>query len=244
MTARLVVAAYNEGANLASLCGRVKTAMTAAAIPYSMFVVDDGSKDSTPEVLRELAGSHPLRHIRHEVNRGIAAVFLTGMRAALEGAAPDDPVVVMEGDGTSDPALLPRLIAALEGPCDVAIASRYAPGGAYRGFPLKRLLLSRAANLLLRLVYRLPGVRDYTIFYRAYRSGPLRRALEAHGEDFTSAGGFACNAQMLLRLRGFSRGMCEVPFVYDYGVKKGKSSMRIMKNLRSYLSLFVGGGRS
>ena len=98
--------------------------------------------------------------------------------------------------------------------------------------------LSRAANLMLRLFCRIRGVRDYTIFYRAYRAGPLRRALEAYGDRFTSVGGFACNAEMLLRLGPFIRRVREVPFIYDYGVKKGASSMSIGGNLRSYFHLF------
>ncbi|MBI5245173.1 MAG: glycosyltransferase [Elusimicrobia bacterium] len=232
---RIVVAAYNEAKNLPRLCERIRAALRRE---YRLFVVNDGSRDETREVLKGLAERHPIRVLEHEENRGIAAVFLTGLRAALEGAGPDDPVVIMEGDGTSDPGALRRMLAELTGDCDVVIASRYAPGGAYRNFPPKRLLMSRAANALLRLVCRMPGVRDYTIFYRAYRAGPLKEALAEFGDRFTSAGGFACNAEMLLRLGGRIRQAREVPFVYDYGFKKGRSSMRIKDNLFSYLLLF------
>lgn len=233
---RLVIPAYNEAKNLPGLCRRIKDSL--AARPYRLFIVDDGSKDDTARVLGELGAEHPIRALPHPRNMGLSAVFLTGMRAALEGAGEDEAVVVMEGDGTSDPAVLPAMLGLLEAPCDVVIASRYAPGGAYRNFPPKRLFLSKAANTLLHLVCRVPGVRDYTIFYRAYRAGPLRRALDAYGGRFTSAGGFACNAEMLLRLKGFIREARETPFVYDYGLKQGASSMRIMNNLRSYLTLF------
>ncbi|MEK9145409.1 MAG: glycosyltransferase [Elusimicrobiota bacterium] len=233
---RLVIPAYNEAKNLPGLCRRIRESM--AARPYRLFIVDDGSKDDTARVLEGLRGEHPILPLPHPKNMGLSAVFLTGLRAALEGAEENDAIVVMEGDGTSDPAVLPDMLDLLQNPCDVVIASRYAPGGAYRNFPAKRLLLSTAANTLLRLVCRIPGVRDYTIFYRAYRAGPLRRALDAYRGRFTSAGGFACNAEMLLRLKGFIREARETPFIYDYSLKQGASSMRIMNNLKSYLTLF------
>jgi dolichol-phosphate mannosyltransferase len=193
---RLVVPAYNEAANLTPLLERIDEALSGKE--YIVFIVDDGSEDETAALARELAERFPVRLLEHSQNRGIATAFLTGLRAAVAESGDDDAICVLEGDGTSDPALLSPMARALESGIDVAIASRHVAGGGYRGFPLKRLLLSRAANFLLRIVCRLPGVRDYTIFYRAYRSGPLSKALEAYGDRFTSVGGFACNAEMLL----------------------------------------------
>lgn len=233
----MVVPAYNESRGLPALCERVRAALAGSGTSYALHVVDDGSGDGTAEAARRLAAAHPLRLHVHARNRGVAAAFLTGLRAALEGAAEDDAVAVLEADGTCDPTLLPALLAALAPPCDVAIASRHAPGGGYRRFPLKRLALSLAANALLRRACGLPGVRDYTIFYRAYRAGPLRRALAACGDRFTSVGGFACNAEMLLRLSPFVRTAREVPLVYDYGVKRSASAMRTLPNLLSYAAL-------
>lgn len=234
---RLVVAAYNEGPNLEGLFVRLAAALSGRA--WRAFVVDDGSKDDTAAVLARLTAKLPVTPVVHPVNRGIAQVFLSGLRAALAGADEDDAVAILEGDGTSDPALLPAMQDRLSGKdVDVVIASRQVPGGSYRNFPFKRLVFSLAANTMLRAVCGLEGVRDYTIFYRVYRAGPLRRALEANGDAFVSVGGFACNAEMLLRLGPFSRGAAEVPFVYDYGLKKGASSMKLGGNLLSYVRLF------
>lgn len=234
---RLVIPAYNEAKNLPSLFERIAAALGDAS-GYRIYAVNDGSSDDTAAVLAELKRSHPLHDLHHDGNKGIATTFLTGLRAALEGTGDDDCVVVLEGDGTSDPALIPAMRDALTGDCDVVIASRYVAGGKYLHFPLKRRILSFGANWLLRAVYRMPGVRDYTVFYRAYRAGPLKRALARYGDRLTSAGGFACNAEMLLRLRSFIRRAREVPLVYDYGLKNGKSSMKIGGNIQSYFTLF------
>lgn len=233
---RLVVLAYNEGRNLEGLLERVQAALMAQT--WRAFVVDDGSTDNTAAVLARLAARYPVTPLAHGANRGIATGFLTGLRAALEGADDNDGVAVLEGDGTSDPALLPAMLRELVAPCDVVIASRHVPGGGYRRFPPKRLFLSVAANAVLRFVCGLPGVSDYSIFFRLYRAGALRRALAADGERLTSVGGFACNAEILLRLGPYIGTVREVPFIYDYGLKEGPSSMRPARELGPYLRLF------
>lgn len=235
---RFIVLAYNEGSNLESLCDRINTVMESIGRKYEIFIVNDGSSDNTGEVIASLETKLPVRELRHETNKGVAAAFLTGFRAALDDAADEAPLVVMEGDGTSDPAVVPQMLEQLTPPCDIVIASRYAPGGRYNRFPLKRLLLSGGANALLRQLCPVAGVRDYTIFYRTYRAGPLRRAIAEYGDRFTSTEGFACNAEMLLRLEGFIGIVREVPFVYDYGLKKGASSIQITGNLLAYARLF------
>ncbi len=234
----LVVPAYNEAKNLAALFERIEAAVGPMGIECTACVVDDGSADNTFEVAESLAAKHDIRILRHKGNQGLGAAFLTGMRSAVSGAHEDDAVIVLEGDGTSPPEIFPAMIEALIGECDIVIASRYVPGGKYLNFPMKRLLLSRCANWMLQLVCGLPGVRDYTIFYRAYRAGPLKRALDAYGDRFTSVGGFACNAEMLLRMRRFVREIREIPLIYDYAKKKGASGMKIGGNLASYLTLF------
>ena len=230
--------AYNEAANLPTVCGRLKAAL--GSRPYRLFVVNDGSQDDTAKVAQGLAAEHPLTLVDHPVNRGIAAVFLTGIRAALEGAGDDEPVVIMEGDGTSDPAILPAMVSVLDAGADIAIASRYLPGGAHLRFPLKRLILSHGANALLRLVIRLPGVTDYTIFYRGYRAAVLQRALEAYGDRFIECRGFASNAEILVKTAKAVPLNCgEVAMIYRYDLKPGVSNMKIAKNLLEYLKLFL-----
>jgi len=79
----------------------------------------------------------------------------------------------MDADLSHDPAVGPRLIApALDG-ADLALASRYVPGGGLADWAAGRRLLSRAGNAYARFMLRL-GVRDVTAGYRAYRADVLR----------------------------------------------------------------------
>ncbi|MDP3685931.1 MAG: glycosyltransferase [bacterium] len=230
---RIMIPAYNEAENLPALVDAIAKVLVAE--PYRIYAINDGSADDTGAVLETLAQEHPLTVRTHQVNRGVAATFRTGFAVVLADAEDNDVVILMEGDGTSTPALLPKLRARIRNGADVVIASRYQSGGGYKRFPLKRLVLSRGANVIFRLLFPIPNVQDYTIFYRAYRVPPLRAAVHAYGERFIESTTFLANAEILLKLRPYLRHVEEVPLEYDYGKKRGKTGMKIWKNLRSYL---------
>jgi dolichol-phosphate mannosyltransferase len=236
----VVLLAYNEGDSLPGLVPELERILASEKEPHRFVVVDDGSRDNTAVVARELADRFPLIVISHSTNLGVAKAFDSGLRFALNGAAPDDLIFTMEGDKTNDPACLPEMIGRLREGCDVVCASRQAPGGAYVGFPIKRHLLSLGANLLTRLVFRVPGVLDYTIFYRGYRASVLARAVASFGDRFIECRGFVSNAEILLKLSKAGPLRCaETPMIYRYDLKPGASSMRVTKNLMEYLQLFV-----
>lgn len=234
---RIIVPCYNEAANLPSLVAALRE--TLQNEPYRLYAVNDGSKDTTATVLADLARTHPITVLTHEVNKGVAAVFRTGFTAAVHDAVDHDVIALMEGDQTSPPALLPEMIRRIRNSADVVIASRYRPGGGYKHFPLKRLILSKGANVVFRVFFPIPGATDYSIFYRAYRVPPLRAAMEKYGDQFIASTTFLANAEILVKLKPFIHRVEEVPLFYDYGLKHGKSGMKVWKNLKSYL-VFVG----
>lgn len=234
---RIIIPCYNEAANLPRLIADIARAL--ASEPYRTYAVNDGSRDSTLSVLRDLAPRFPITVLDHGVNKGVAAAFRTGFAAVLTDAADDDVVALLEGDGTSPPSLLPEMTRRVRAGADVVIASRYVPGGGYKNFPLKRFILSMGANLVFQLLFPLAGAADYSIFYRAYGVPPLRAATAALGDRFIESTTFLANAEILVKLRPFLRRVEEIPFVYDYGKKKGKSGMKVGKNLRSYLAFIA-----
>lgn len=237
---RIIIPAYNEAANLPQLTKDIADVLRDA--PYRLYIVNDGSRDETGSVLARLAAQHPINILTHSVNKGVAAAFRTGFTAVLADAEDDDVIVLMEGDGTSTPSLLPTMTGKVRAGADVVIASRYKPGGGYHRFPFKRLVLSRGANVLFRMLFPVPGAKDYTIFYRAYRVPPLRSAFQTYGERFIESATFLANAEILLKLRPAIQRVEEVPLLYDYGLKKGRSGMKVWKNLQSYLVFIIRQG--
>ncbi len=235
---RIVILAYNEEFGLPGLAEALDGALRDGE-SYKILVVDDGSRDKTAEAARELAKRFPVELHQHPVNRGVAAAFHTGITAAVAASGPDDLVFTIEGDLTNDPRIIRRMAGRLRDGLDVVCASRYAPGGAYVGFPLKRRILSWGANLLARNFFRIEGVKDYTLFYRGYRASALKRALKVWGDRFIECRGFAANAEILVKVAASGPLRCgEVATVYRYDLKRGKSAMKVFRNLAEYGGLF------
>ena len=104
---------YNEASSLVSVLTEVKK------FARDVLVVDDGSTDRTPELLRELPG---VRTIRHERNLGYGAGLRTAFEATLSGGY--DGVVTLDCDGQHEPARIPELAAHLA-EADIVSGSRY-----------------------------------------------------------------------------------------------------------------------
>lgn len=226
MKVTLVLPAYNEAGNLPPLLRRIEALRMSdpALREMEIVVVDDGSTDGTAELAVQ-SGLPGLTVIRHGTNRGLAAALRTGIHTALSGAAGDGVVVTLDADGTHDPADIPRLLRALGDGADVAIASRFAPGGRERGVPWRRRLLSRAAGLALRLACQLP-IRDATSGYRAYRAWVARKLLDEYPGVFGTLG-FSVTVAMLVAALQAGAQPAEVPTVVDWTGRKGRSKMRV-----------------
>jgi dolichol-phosphate mannosyltransferase len=162
------IATYNERDNLAPLREAIHAAVPAAEV----LVVDDNSPDGTGRLADELAAADARVHVLHRPGKlGLGTAILAAMRYAM--ANDYDLLVNMDADFSHDPRYLPALLAGMADH-DVMIGSRYVPGGGTANWPLKRELISRSVNGLVRLLLRLP-VRDASGGYRCYRVARLRQ---------------------------------------------------------------------
>lgn len=146
----VVIPTFNERANVAALVARLDVAL--AGLAWEAIVVDDDSPDGTADAARALALADPrVRVIQRIGRRGLSTACIEGMCAT---AAP--LVAVMDGDLQHDEALLPRMVAALLGDpaLDLAIGSRFAPGGGTGEWDRDRVAKSALATRLAALVLR------------------------------------------------------------------------------------------
>lgn len=231
--------AYNEEGGIGPSLERLNELLRGAGEPFRLYVVDDGSKDRTAEVVREAAKALPVTLLQHRTNLGVARGFDTGLRHIAKAARPDDAIVTLEGDNTNDPEFLHDMLRLIRSGSDVVCASRYIRGGRYVGFPLKRRIFSFGANWLMRLAFPVDGVRDFTIFFRAYRARAIQAAILHYGDKFIERAGFTANAEILYKVNAASEiRASEVPLVYRYDRKKGGSKMKVGNNLKEYGRLF------
>jgi dolichol-phosphate mannosyltransferase len=233
----VVLPAYNEGLGLETLLNRFRD--TLGGRRYRIVVVDDGSRDNTPEILTRRAADLPLVVITHPVNRGLAETLWDGLAWVAKNAADDDVVITMDGDDTHDPCYVDSMLKRIEEGNDVVIASRFQPGSKVVGVPPHRQLFSYGVLVLLRLLIPIPGVRDYACGYRATRAAVIRRAVQTFGEKLLDLRewGFICTAELLCKLHTIGARCAEVPFILRYDLKASASHLRAMRTISGYALL-------
>jgi dolichol-phosphate mannosyltransferase len=199
----VVIPTYNERDNLEPIVGRLRTAVPAAHI----LVVDDGSPDGTGEIADKLAAADAHVHVLHRAGKsGLGTAYIAGFTWGLEHGY--GVLVEHDADGSHDPADLPKMLTALED-ADLVIGSRYVPGGTVVNWPRSREVLSRGANVYVRLMLGI-GVHDATAGFRAYRAATLR-AIDLHQVE---SQGYCFQVDLTLRTAEQGFRIREVPITF------------------------------
>lgn len=175
---------------------------------YRLVIVDDASPDGTGDLADRLADEYPgrIEVVRRPGKDGLGRAYLAGIRAAMRGD--DDLLAMMDADGSHDPGDLPLLARTAEH-ADIVLGSRYAPGGATVGWPLRRRLLSRLGGRYAGFVLNLP-VSDPTSGFRIMRRGAVEKVVD----DRVRAVGYAVNLELTWRAVRAGLRVVEVPIVF------------------------------
>jgi len=140
----IIVPTVNEAENMDELLSRIARCCSSRTYDLEMVIVDDGSTDGTCEVAERHQSVFPVRILRRLEKRGLASAIVDG--AAI---ATGDIAVVMDADLSHPPEAIAALIAPLlDDACDMAIGSRYIPGGSTPDWKVSRKIASRTATLL------------------------------------------------------------------------------------------------
>lgn len=233
----ILLPAYNEENDLSKLVKSIVTQMSTLSYDYRVIVVDDGSQDHTAQIAEELSQQYPLTLIRHSSNRGYGSALSTAFSYSLASGQDDDILITMDCDNTHPPDYISNIIGKIQDQYEVVVASRYHPQGGQIGVSLRRKLLSLTSNSLLRVLFPIKGVRDYTCGYRGYRLGVLKHAKEYYGDSFIQSKGFTAATEILLKLRQFGIHAGEIPLVLRYDLKDGASKMKVAKTVLAYLGV-------
>ena len=198
----VVVPTYNERENLAHLAAAV------LLHGYRLLIVDDGSPDGTGAVADSLAAEVDRVAVIHRTHKqGLGSAYVAGFDQALADGA--EIVIEMDADFSHNPEDLPRLVAAVRDGADLAIGSRYVPGGATPDWPWYRRFVSRAGGTYARIMLGMP-IRDATAGYRAFDARALARLPYRDVE----ASGYGFQVEMAWRACQAGLEIIEVPIVF------------------------------
>jgi dolichol-phosphate mannosyltransferase len=210
----VITPTYIEAENIDEFLRRARKAVPDADI----LVVDDNSPDGTADIAEKTAAElGNIDVLRRPAKTGLGSAYRAGFGIGLEKGY--DTLVQMDADLSHDPSVLPSLLREVESGADLAIGSRYVPGGEIPHWPWFRRALSRYGNRYAAFVLG-TRVTDATSGYRAYRADTLKAI------DFstTRAKGYGFQIETAYRVHLWDGRIVEVPIVFTDRVR-GHSKM-------------------
>jgi dolichol-phosphate mannosyltransferase len=206
---------FNEALNIEEYLRRTR----AAAPDFDILVLDDASPDGTATIAETVAAElGQIEVLRRPSKKGLGAAYRAGFAIGIDRGY--EVLAQMDADLSHDPASLGALVGAVttDG-ADMAIGSRYVPGGEIPHWPPHRRAMSRYGNLYASFMLR-NSVHDSTSGYRAFKAKTL------HAIDYggTRANGYLFQIELAYRVSQIGGTISEVPIVFTDRVR-GTSKM-------------------
>lgn len=212
----VVVPTYNESENLPILVERTRRAL--GRTRHEIIVVDDNSPDGTGEIAERLAKKYGnIKVIHREKKKGLASAVVDGFEHV---SAP--VICVIDADLQHPPEKIPELFDEIKSGADIAVASRYVKGGGIKEWAKGRKIISRGAEILVRLA--IPGSHGL--------SDPLSGFFMLKRDVIKGAELKPIGFKILLEVlvKGSYKKVVEVPYVFEKRLR-GKSTLGFRENL-------------
>jgi len=201
-SATICLPTYNERANIEPMLRALQP------LGVRVLVVDDNSPDGTGEIADRLAAELDFVSVLHRDRKeGLGPAYLAGFRRALADGA--ELILEMDCDFSHDPKDVPRLIAACEQGADLALGSRYVPGGGTENWGRGRRIVSTGGSWYARTLLGV-RIRDLTGGFKCYD----RRVLERIDLDVVRSKGYAFQIETTYRAIRAGFTVVEVPIVF------------------------------
>lgn len=215
------IPSHNEAATVGLLLWKIRQVFAAFPREYQLLVLDDGSTDTTGEVLERYTRVLPLTVIRHAERQGYASSVEELLRTAVEltDRPKRDAAILMHADFVHNPQTIPELVRRIESGADLVVAE-----GTLEGEPSRPYrMLRRFAPQLLRGAVTVPGVRDLVSGFAILRLVALRNAMRSHRHGFLVTDGWAANAELYWRTGRYARRVEAVPSVERHDLRQRPS---------------------
>ena len=216
----ITLCTFNESENLPKLIPEIH----AVAPDAHVLVIDDNSPDGTGQIADALSAADPRIHVLHREGKlGLGTATIAGFRYAVKHGY--DLVINMDADFSHHPRHIPELRKGAEA-VEVAIGSRYVPGGGVVGWNLKRHFMSRSINVYARLFLGLHN-RDNSGSYRCYRVAELAKL----DFDQVRSRGYSFQEEILYMCCRIGCRFSELPITFEdrrFGTSKINSKESLM----------------
>ena len=212
----VIIPTYNEKENI----GAIIDAVIALQKNFHLLIIDDGSPDGTANLVKEKMQQYPdvLFLEERKGKLGLGTAYIHGFKWALQRGY--QYICEMDADFSHNPADLERLVQACQFQgADVAVGSRYIPGGRVKNWPQNRIFLSKGASLYTRLLLGMP-VKDPTAGFVCYKAEVLQKI----NLDAIRFVGYAFQIEMKYVAWKMSFSIQEVPITF-VDRKQGVSKM-------------------
>lgn len=218
----IIIPTYNEIGNIEKMVRKVFSLPQA----FHLLIIDDGSPDGTADKVKALQKEFEgkLFLLQRKGKQGLGTAYITGFKWTLELTY--QYVFEMDCDFSHNPDDLLRLYAACatDG-ADLAIGSRYIPGGGFVNWPADRIFISRVASYYVNMVTRI-GIHDTTAGFICYK----RKVLETIDLNKIRFVGYAFQIEMKFAAKKLGFKIKEVPIIFTERVEGvSKMSRNIIK---------------
>jgi glycosyltransferase involved in cell wall biosynthesis len=216
----VIIPTLNEARNLEHVFAALPAGL------HEVILVDGHSTDGTPAVARQLM---PSIRILSQTRKGKGNALACGFAAAT-----GDIIVMIDADGSTDPAEIPAYLRALTDGADFAKGSRFAPGAGSADITPLRRLGNKALGLLVNTMYR-TRYTDLCYGYNAFWASAVPAfGLRPDGTGKTWGDGFEIETLINLRAAAAGLAITEVPS-YEHARIHGQSNLSTFRDGRRVL---------
>lgn len=209
----VVIPTYNEADNIPTLI----PAVLSQAPDVEVLIVDDSSPDGTAAVTRKMMESDPRIHmLERKAKMGLGSAYVEGFKFAIKHSY--ECVFEMDADFSHSPNEIPNFLEKSER-FDLVLGSRYVNGVRVLNWPIRRLILSFAANVYTRIVTGMP-LHDATGGFKCFR----RKVLETIDLDSVKSNGYAFQIEMSYKAWKNGFKVTEIPITF-HDRRSGESKM-------------------
>ena len=232
----IIIPTYNEKKNIRMLVTNIVKFLQNSNFDPTVLIIDDNSPDKTSEEIKKMNGFNSrIFLIVRETKLGLGSAYIVGYEWMLKHSI--NFVIQMDADNSHPPNITPELAKLIYDNNDVVIASRYVDNGGIKSWPLKRVIISKIANYLVRF-FLVTGIKDNTSGYRAFNKTAMTMLLNT---SITSKG-FSYLPESAFFFKKNNFRIVEFPFIFeDREVGETKLSyIEILGFLKSIIRLCFG----